>query len=367
MDRYERASERASERAPLRGRWPLLCAVVCGVLACATAIHDEGLRGVAPQDWWDGRGPVVPHDTFPADCSLCHTSESWAVLREDFTFDHAAETGVPLSEPHRAAECLRCHNDRGPVEVFASRGCAGCHEDVHMGDFGTDCVACHAEETWRVPDMVAEHRGTRFPLIGAHAAVACWRCHEGAEVGNFVPVDVECISCHLDDLERADDPDHLALGFPLSCDECHAPTSWDRAGFAHPFFRLDGAHAAIDCAACHADGFGGTPTACFDCHMDDWFGAEPDHAAAGFPMTCQQCHNASDWDDVDFDHAFFPIQGGDHGRLDCADCHPTGASTFTCTSCHEHSKSEMDDEHDDVGDYLYQSPACLACHPNGKE
>ena len=67
---------------------------------------------VAPQDWNKGRGPVVPHDTFPADCRLCHEGSGWNHIRADFRFDHLKETGVALDGAHQQAECLRCHNDR---------------------------------------------------------------------------------------------------------------------------------------------------------------------------------------------------------------------------------------------------------------
>ena len=40
---------------------------------------------------------------------------------------------------------------------------------------------------------------------------------------------------------------------------------------------------------------------------------------------------------------------------------------FTCIDCHAHTKPDMDDEHDDVGGYEYQTSACYACHPDGKE
>ena len=46
--------------------------------------------------WWEERGPVVPHDGFPADCTLCHAGDDWHTIRQDFVFDHEQETGVAL-------------------------------------------------------------------------------------------------------------------------------------------------------------------------------------------------------------------------------------------------------------------------------
>lgn len=198
------------------------------VVACAVVSTPEDLPR---HGWWEGFGPVVPHDTFPEDCSLCHEGSSWRSLREDFAFDHAAETGVPLVGAHEQARCLRCHNDRGPVNVFTAKGCGGCHEDVHVGQLGQDCRSCHDENTWWPKNGVELHLRTRFPLVGVHASTSCRRCHEGAEIGRFIPTDTECLSCHRNDLARANNPPHLALGWVDRCDRCHRPTSWNEAEF----------------------------------------------------------------------------------------------------------------------------------------
>jgi len=178
--------------------------------------------------WWSGLGPVLPHDTFPADCSLCHVGTKWNKLRDDFEFDHKARTGVALEGAHETAQCLRCHNDRGRVAVFARKGCVGCHEDFHSGQLGAGCTTCHTQETWRPYGQVEKHNRTRFPLTGAHANTACWRCHPGARVGKFVPTDTQCLTCHRADLARTDNPPHIPLGWVDRCDRCHTPTRWEQ-------------------------------------------------------------------------------------------------------------------------------------------
>lgn len=199
---------------------------LCAFL-CACALQRTG--GLEVHRWRAGLGPVVPHDTFPADCSLCHEGGDWNSLRPDFEFDHAAQTGVPLEGAHSAAQCLRCHNDRGAVQVFAERGCAGCHEDVHQGQLGARCDDCHDQLTWRASGMVEWHSRTRFPLNGVHAITSCARCHEGTDVGRFTPLDIECVSCHYDNLLTAQNPDHFAFGWTNNCDDCHIPTTWQQA------------------------------------------------------------------------------------------------------------------------------------------
>jgi hypothetical protein len=291
--------------------------VALGALALLVTLACVGRwsADVPVQGWWGERGPVVPHDAFPADCSLCHAGDGWTEIRSDFTWDHALETGVALVGAHAEAQCLRCHNDRGPVALFAARGCAGCHEDAHRGTMGGDCQTCHDQETWRPDEVIEIHARTRFPLIGAHAAAACWRCHPGSQVGNFSPVSAECITCHQSDLALALDPDHLAQGWVDDCGDCHVPTTWEGAGFTHAQWPLTGAHKAADCTACHTGGtFAGTPNQCFDCHMDDYFGVtDPDHDVLGFSTACADCHDTGGWEGAQFDHAGIVT--------DCADCH----------------------------------------------
>jgi len=307
------------------------------VLACVSNIeYDLDPR----QGWWEGNGIVVPHDSFPSDCRLCHVEGSWNEIREDFEYDHEQETGVALVGAHREAKCLRCHNDRGPVQLFSQRGCAGCHEDLHRGNFGDQCVSCHSEETWILRDEIAVHNRTRFPLVGAHAAVQCWLCHSGGEVGDWVRLDIECASCHLEEALAATDPDHAANRWVTGCDRCHIPTTWNGAGFNHFAFPLTGAHASADCGACHVGGvFTGLPTDCAGCHSQEYQQAnDPDHVAGGFSMSCELCHDTSSWDGAMFNHA--SINSG------CAVCHQddfnattnpnhlAAGVSQTCEMCH---------------------------------
>ncbi len=211
-----------------RRRWLVLGVLGYLVLACVASGPMQSARRDR-HGWAAGLGVVVPHDSFPADCQMCHVGGDWQVLSPDFEFDHEAETGVALEGAHSRAQCLRCHNDRGPVGKFVERGCAGCHEDVHLGQLGADCQRCHEEQTWRPFGQVALHDRTRFPLVGVHASTSCRRCHIGAEVGKFVPTDTDCVTCHRSDLARANNPNHIALGFVDRCDRCHQPTTWNQA------------------------------------------------------------------------------------------------------------------------------------------
>ncbi|MFT4541877.1 MAG: hypothetical protein ACI841_002238 [Planctomycetota bacterium] len=223
-------SEQRDSPVP-RGPRPLALTIGFFLCMAITACLARQQHSAVKHGWWQGLGPVLPHDSFPADCGLCHLEGSWQELRLDFEYNHQLETGVELRGVHTEAQCLRCHNDRGPVDMFAERGCMGCHEDIHQGTLGADCASCHGEHDWRPKGQVARHFQTRFPLIGVHATTDCRRCHLGAEVGRFVPTDTECASCHQQDLVNANDPNHVGLGYIDRCDRCHTPTNWNHVSF----------------------------------------------------------------------------------------------------------------------------------------
>ena len=297
---------------------------------------------LVPQHGWDpATGPVVPHDKFPGDCSLCHVGSDWHSLRADFQYDHAKQAGVPLLGAHAQASCLMCHNDRGPVQQFAARGCSGCHADPHGSRLGANCQACHDERTWYPREAIAQHDRTRFPLVGAHAGVACFRCHPGAQVANFAGAYVECGQCHADDYARTSNPNHAAVQFGQQCERCHVPLGWRSARFDHPAsFPLSFGHAGRRCAECHTtpNQFTGLSTDCAACHTDNFAAThEPSHAAAGFGTSCTQCHDTRSWTRTSWPHpGSFALTFGHAGRR-CSECHPNQVYSGTssdCVSCH---------------------------------
>jgi hypothetical protein len=118
--------------------------------------------------------------------------------------------------------------------------------------------------------------------------------------------------------------------------------------------------------------FSGTPTDCVGCHLDDYQSTtDPNHLAAGFPRDCEVCHDTSRWEGAQPLEHRFPIFDGEHRQgavwTSCSDCHPSqnNFAVFDCLSCH--ARGEMEDEHDEVPGYVYQSPACLDCHPTGED
>ncbi len=335
---------------------------------CASC-HADGYAGT-PTDCFschesDYAGASEPdHSGFATTCESCHSENGW----QPANFDHN-QTGFLLQGAHRTADCASCHADGyagTPTDCFSCHESdyAGASEPDHSG-FPTTCENCHGENGWQPANF--DHNQTGFPLQGSHRAVACESCHADGYAGT--PSD--CFSCHESNYNAAQDPVHA--GLPINCETCHSQVGWEPSSFSHnqTGFVLDGAHRQLDCIACHDDGYAGTPSDCFSCHLADYNNTnDPNHAAAGFPTTCESCHNTTDWNDADFNHDF-PINSGSHRRAwnDCSDCHiaPGNFQVFSCIDCHEHNRPDMDDEHDDVSGYVYQTASCYSCHPDGEE
>ena len=95
----------------------------------------------------------------------------------------------------------------------------------------------------------------------------------------------------------------------------------------------------------------------------------PNHAAAGFPKTCETCHTTTSWSGATFNHTWFPIYSGSHkGKwTTCGDCHTNASdyASFSCTNCHAHDKTSMDSKHRNNKNYVYNSSNCYSCHPRG--
>jgi hypothetical protein len=104
---------------------------------------------------------------------------------------------------------------------------------------------------------------------------------------------------------------------------------------------LNAAHKALSCDTCHKNSlFTGANLTCGTCHAKDYAAAKtPDHKAAGFPTTCELCHNARDnsFSQGRFNHSSVYPLSGMHATTDCASCHRNGVYKGTpreCVGCH---------------------------------
>ncbi len=305
-------------------------------------------------------------------CFACHPTGS-----KDGTFNHA-NSGFPLTGAHTTLECIKCHANG---YAGTSPVCYSCHatnynqstNPNHVGkNIPTDCATCHTTAPGWKPATFAIH-GNYYPLTGAHATIAtnCASCHQG----NYATTPNTCEGCHLPNYNATTNPNHAGISIPTTCITCHTTTpNWKPATFPihNNYYILAGAHISLDCSTCHNGTYNtSTPSTCVGCHLTNYNQTtNPAHAAAQFPTTCADCHSQTAWSPSTWNHdgLYFPIYSGKHkGRWStCADCHtnPANYVVFTCTtSCHP--QGSMNNSHQGVSGYSYNSAACYSCHPTG--
>lgn len=358
---------------------------------------------------------------FGTDCASCHETGDWHRINHQ-TFNHDL-TRYPLRGRHAAAACEKCHD---PVRAWGKQPpfdrCSSCHQDVHRG-LGTiagkpaDCAACHGVEGFKPSTYTVEqHRRSDYPLEGKHAAVACAKCHVkgapgaeatlGAALVVMRPARDRCASCHADAHggQLAARPDKGA------CESCHRvtgfrPSTMTVAQHATLKLALEGRHAQIACAACHAADRSGLAAPagaarsgsakfvfkladieCARCHFDPHQGRFAAGGARARSGGCLACHDtrafAPSRADVAMHKGFnYPLEGA-HRAVPCAPCHADlaaragraggpgsslalaphagAALTFArekqdCAACHANPHGDQFKTRRDRG-------ACEACH-----
>jgi hypothetical protein len=193
--------------------------------------------------------------SFGQDCGLCHNSNGW----DKTTFDHN-KSAFKLEGKHSDVECEKCHINN--VFKGTATACFACHQkdDTHKGSFGQDCSACHKATGWKPATF--DHNLSAFKLEGAHANVACEKCH----INNvFKGTSTQCASCHTDPAF------HAGMFTGTACSDCHSVSSWSPAKYngPHPIIsNEDGGqgvnHGGRGCRSCHTVNL--SSATCTECH-----------------------------------------------------------------------------------------------------
>lgn len=340
--------------------------------------HSAGYSGTAKEcfschieNYNNSQNPNHAAAGLSSSCEQCHNTAAWIPS----TFNHTS-TGFELTGQHAAIQCSDCH--QGSVTNTPTQ-CYSCHQDNYTNaanhlaqGYPTDCSMCHNTIAWN--QTTFDHSATNFPLTGAHINTNCNQCH----VSGFTGTPNVCSSCHIEAYNSSANPSHTLLVLPVSCEQCHTTNpGWAPATFPihDQYYTLIGAHSVIsnNCVACHNGNYNNTPNTCFGCHQADYNSTNnPPHASAGFPEDCEACHTQNAWIPSTFDHdgQYFPIYSGRHaGEWNlCSDCHINSGNfeIFSCINCHEHNRQDMDDEHQGITGYSYNSNACYDCHPTGE-
>ena len=325
--------------------------ISCSIMALAASLYAQEAN-------------PAPHRTFNLPCEDCHTSESWNTIKNDQAFDHGL-TDFTLEGEHKNVECAVCHTGKGFKSL--ARVCSGCHEDKHRAELGTTCERCHTPQGWRTPSRFIQlHESTRFPLVGAHRQVDCRGCHSNTQKNEFVYISVACVECHRGDYNQTNLPNHVSLGLPFQCEQCHdvGQNAWQPARFDHSLFPLEGAHATVPCSGCHKGTFAGASVNCIDCHRNDFNNAlSPNHVSGNFSTNCAFCHTTKSWQPANFNHALtgFPLTGG-HNIQDCSKCHKNGqygGLSADCYSCHQADYNNSKNPNHAAGNF---PTTCKTCH-----
>ncbi len=287
----------------------------------------------------------VHRGQFTQSCGECHSQSRWSGGR----FDHD-RTAFRLTGAHTSVTCDACH--AGGRYKPAPKSCAGCHatDDEHRGSRGPDCGRCHTTTEWKAAKY--DHlKETGYALLGVHDKIDCLACHRSGNYKDRIPKD--CAGCHSAD-------DAHAGRFGTACEDCHGNERWHLADYDHAgkhHFALAGAHAKLDCYACHTANVHTQKLAkdCAGCHA-----AEDPHGGK-LDAGCGTCHGEQSWRaPLTFDHdlSSYPLVGL-HRVVGCAQCHRTQAfheTPTSCSGCHQ----QDDVHHGGLG------KKCESCHsPNG--
>jgi hypothetical protein len=152
----------------------------------------------------------IHNGAFGTDCAACHTPVGW----EQVTFDHN-KTAFPLTGAHTQTACASCHSAH--VYKGTPTSCVSCHAEpqVHLGQFGTDCAACHVTSAWK--NVVFTHT---FPLNhGGRGQIACATCHTNPPPQQYKTY--TCSSCHAD-AEMISKHREEGISNITNCVRCHA-------------------------------------------------------------------------------------------------------------------------------------------------
>jgi nitrate/TMAO reductase-like tetraheme cytochrome c subunit len=254
-----------------------------------------------------------------ANCSHCHDTISWTDIT---SFNHST-TGFALTSAHASTPCAQCHTNNNYNLTSANTDCYGCHTPDwnstqtlgatipnHVAAaFPTSlCSTCHDTTAWA--DGKFDHSTTGWPLTGAHqmppaagsVIKGCADCHVNNNY-SLTAANTACYGCHQTAWNSTQTlggsvPNHIAAGYPTTCDTCHITTSWLGATFDHTYFPIPH-HASV----------------CNDCHQ-----VSTDYSS----FTCINCHTTTAHQQVATVNQHNGVGGFVYGATTCYNCHKNG-------------------------------------------
>jgi hypothetical protein len=315
---------------------------------------------------------------FPQTCEICHSTSAWQPARFDHNKTKFPLTGSHIVPPRTCADCHVNNNYN-----LTQTACVSCHQqdynnakqpvDHISAGLPLTCETCHDTVAWTHGKF--DHAQTGWVLTGSHTVPprACADCHVN---GNYKLSQTTCVTCHQQDYSNAVSPvNHIQAGLPLTCETCHDTVAWTDGKFDHAQtgWPLTGSHTAPprQCADCHLNNnYKLNNTACVTCHLTDFNNTNnPNHVQAGFPQTCEVCHDTIKWTDANFDHnkTGFPLTGSHTAPpRACADCHVNNNYKNLPTDCYGCHKVDYQNANNPNHIAAHFPTTCATCHDTVK-
>ncbi len=290
------------------------------------AATDCANSGCHQTDWQNTNNPVhsAAGTTFlAANCSNCHTTANPFTTT---SWNHTS-TGWTLVGNHQMSpagvvtNCNQCHVGNNYSLTVTDCYNSGCHtadwnSTATLGgavpnhvaaNFPTSmCSTCHDTLSWA--DGKFDHSTTGWALIGGHVVPtaggvqACTDCHVNNNY-SLTSANTACYGCHVTQWNSTQTlggsiPNHIAAGYPTTCDTCHTTSTWLGAVFNHTYFPIPH-HGSV----------------CNDCHQ-----VSTDYSS----FTCINCHTTTAHQQTETTNTHNGVNGFVYGPETCYNCHKNG-------------------------------------------
>ena len=288
------------------------------------------------------RGKAAFHHLFQEDsCLSCHTDHAGKGADKTVRpFSHNMLPGKNINQ------CMTCH--QRPADKL--------HENNKL-----ECSQCHSGDRWRPAAL--DH--TKYFRFDKEHKPDCAACHKTNNYKEYT-----CYGCHEHSPEKIQ-KEHLKAGIYSykNCLLCHI--SGDKEEAKGILQSIKDGHTSGNVIA--GKDYGQLTAYnkashnllnrqnmnnCISCHQSPF-----DRLHQNNNQECSQCHSRDRWRPATLDHAGYFRFDNEH-KPDCATCHQNNNyREYTCYGCHEHSPAKIQQEHEKVKIYSYQS--CTLCHLSG--
>jgi len=252
-------------------------------------------------------------------------------------FPHVLLSPGEMSRGHQdiKQQCFSCHQAFGGIE---NSRCIACHA---LADIGKDTMRT-ATGSITKGGQVLFHQN-----LDKYACTTCHTDHAGLNTKSamkgfehkILPKTIinDCIACHQKPVDK------LHQQTTDACAKCHTTKAWElEFAFNHDMVQPADRN---NCVGCHE-----TPADAFHRTVKDG---------------CKKCHSTDKWIPSTFNHAAYFVLDSDHNAK-CATCHlNNNYKTYTCYGCHEHTASNILQEHREEG--ITNLINCVSCHKSSTE